>query len=285
MASSVPVWVWLPGEQDPVEAAELQVSAAGNRFAYLPAYRGLEKAVSLDPVGLRLSRRARGQVLLASDGLAGVLRDAKPSGYGADCLVAANGGAALTPLELLERGVPDGVGAIEVCQDIDRKLRWAPKGLEELGALAQALDAADPSSRAIRRLNDDMDTSAGGDRPKTTLEHDGRLGLAKMQDRNDRVAMPAREFVTMRLARASSPPAAAALSNCSAGGPCRWHNPLPSQVRGNHAWRRDPSGRAGFRLRSCPPDRRNNRSSADDPAARSVLYGPFLRAGCIGLRR
>jgi serine/threonine-protein kinase HipA len=129
-----------------------------------------------------------------------VIRDAKPAGYGADRLIA-HAGKDLSALELLERGVPDGVGAIEVCTDIDRKLAWKPKGLEELQHLAEELEAADPASRAIRRLNADLDTSAGGERPKATLAHDGRLWLAKMQDRGDRVAMPAREFVTMRLAQ------------------------------------------------------------------------------------
>lgn len=52
----------------------------------------------------------------------------------------------------------------------------------------------------MRRLNDDLDTSAGGERPKVTLVHEGRLWLVKMQARGDRQAMPAREFLTMRLA-------------------------------------------------------------------------------------
>lgn len=106
----------------------------------------------------------------------------------------------LTALELLELGVPDGVGAIEVCRDIERKLQWVPKGLDHLKAIAEELDAIAPASWAMRRLNDDMDTSAGGERPKATLVHEGRLWLAKMQDRGDRQALPAREFVTMQLA-------------------------------------------------------------------------------------
>ena len=52
----------------------------------------------------------------------------------------------------------------------------------------------------MRRLNDDLDTSAGGERPKATLVDEGRLWLVKMQARGDRQAMPVREFVTMRLA-------------------------------------------------------------------------------------
>lgn len=195
---TVPVWTWLPGSDTPVHAADLAIERAA-RFSYRPEYLDRAEALPLDPVALRLVRSARGIAVGAADGLPGVLRDAKPAGYGADRLIA-HAGRELSPLELLERGVPDGVGAVEVCTNIERKIDWKPKGLEELRPFAEALDAATPASRALRRLHEDLDTSAGGERPKATLVHDGRLWLAKMQDRGDRPAMPAREFVTMRLA-------------------------------------------------------------------------------------
>lgn len=195
---TVPVWAWLPGSDTPLHVADLAVERAA-RFNYRPDYLARGDALPLDPVALRLVRSARGIAIPAADGLPGVIRDAKPAGYGADRLIA-HAGSDLTPLELLERGVPDGVGAIEVCADIARKLDWRPKGLEELKSLAEELDGAAPASRALRWLNEDLDTSAGGERPKATLVHQGRLWLAKMQDRGDRPAMPAREFVTMRLA-------------------------------------------------------------------------------------
>lgn len=197
---AVPVWVWLPGSAEPVQAGELAGVGSGARFTYLPDYLGRADALALDPVELRLTRKKKGTVLPASDGLPGVIRDAKPAGYGADRLNA-QAGRALTALELLERGVPDGVGAIEVCHDIEAKLAWQPKALDQLQSLAEELDAAAPASRALRQLDEDLDTSAGGERPKTTLVHDGRLWLAKMQSRGDRPALPAREFVAMRLAR------------------------------------------------------------------------------------
>lgn len=194
----VPVWVWLPGSNTPLHAADIETEGLP-RFHYLPDYLQREDALALDPVELRLVRGRRGLTLNAADGLPGVIRDAKPAGYGADRLVA-QAGRDLAPLELLEQGVPDGVGAIEVCADIERKLAWTPKGLPELEAIAVELDEAAPASRALRQLNRDLDTSAGGERPKATLQHEGQLWLAKMQDRGDRTAMPAREFVTMTLA-------------------------------------------------------------------------------------
>ncbi|RYF55914.1 MAG: type II toxin-antitoxin system HipA family toxin, partial [Comamonadaceae bacterium] len=110
-------------------------------------------------------------------------------------------GADLDALQLLELGVPDGVGAVEACVDIERKLQWRPKTLVDLQHLMAQLESPAPSSRALRRLNDDLDTSAGGERPKATLSDEGCQWLVKMQARGDRPAMPAREFVTMRLAQ------------------------------------------------------------------------------------
>jgi serine/threonine-protein kinase HipA len=193
-----PVWVWLPGRDEPVHAGDL-VHADGARFIYRPDYAKSAGAVALDPVELRISRSSRGTAVLGSDGLPGVVRDAKPAGYGEDRLRAIHGDH-LDALQLLELGVPDGVGAVEACHDIERKLRWQPKGLADLQQLTEDLEAHEPSSRALRRLNDDLDTSAGGERPKATLVDDGCLWLVKMQARGDRPAMPAREFVTMRLA-------------------------------------------------------------------------------------
>ncbi|RLK38665.1 type II toxin-antitoxin system HipA family toxin [Cupriavidus plantarum] len=198
--ATVPIWTWPPGADAPVHAADLAVENASSRFRYRADYLDRADACPLDPIELRPKRSGHGIAIRGADGLPGVIRDAKPAGYGADRLVA-QAGSDLSALQLLELGVPDGVGAVEACVDIERKLAWRPKGLEELRPLAEELDAAAPSSRALRRLNEDLATSAGGERPKTTLVHDGRLWLAKMQDRGDRPALPAREFVTMELAR------------------------------------------------------------------------------------
>lgn len=198
MTVVTPVWVWLPGRSEPIRAGDL-VNGHSARFIYHPAYAKTDGALALDPVELRISRSSRGAAILGADGLPGVVRDAKPAGYGADRLQAMHGNR-LDALQLLELGVPDGVGAIEACTHIERKMQWRPKCLADLQQLTQELEAHEPASRAVRRLNDDLDTSAGGERPKATLVDDGCLWLVKMQARGDRPAMPAREFVTMRLA-------------------------------------------------------------------------------------
>lgn len=197
MMAATPVWIWLPGQSDPVRAGDLVMDGV-SRFIYAPEYLKQGGALALDPVELRLNRSSRGVAVLGFDGLPGVIRDAMPAGYGADRLKEQHGDD-LGPRQLLELGVPDGVGAVEACDALERKLEWRPITLDTLQALNTDFDAHEPSSRA---LNDHLATSAGGERPKVTVESDGRLWLAKMQARGDRPAMPAREFVTMKLASA-----------------------------------------------------------------------------------
>jgi serine/threonine-protein kinase HipA len=111
MTVVTPIWVWLPGRDEPIRAGEL-VHGHGARFIYRPDYAQAEGALALDPVELRMSRSSKGAAIRGTDGLPGVVRDAKPAGYGEDRLKAAHGDN-LDALQLLELGVPDGVGAIE----------------------------------------------------------------------------------------------------------------------------------------------------------------------------
>lgn len=199
MTMQTPVWTWLPDRTEPVLAGTLEINDGRGLFRYEQDYMGLASSRPLDPVSLRFARKKSPPPILSNGGLPGVILDATPAGYGADRLNA-RAKRQLTSLELLEQGPPDGVGGIEVCFDIERKLRWRPRALDQLLALVKNLEDDAPSSRAIRRLVDDEPTSAGGERPKVTIVHDNRLWIAKLQDRGDAPHMPAREFVVMQLA-------------------------------------------------------------------------------------
>jgi len=160
-----------------------------------------QSAGQLDPVHLRFDRRIKGIPVSINGGFPGVFVDAAPAGYGADRLKEV-AGRTLSMLEMLQLGLADGAGAIEICADIDHKLQsWKPPSLIKLLELVLELEDTAPASRAIRRLLDDESTSAGGERPKITIHHAGRLWLAKMQDRGDAPHMPAKEYVVMRLAK------------------------------------------------------------------------------------
>lgn len=197
-----PVWVWLPGRVAPVRSGILTVTSAGEgRFTYDQSYLDEVLAVPLDPIELRYQRRVRGIPVRGADGLPGVIHDASPAGYGRELLKLLHGTKIRDPLDLLELGDDDAVGAIAVCDDIERKLRLPRHKLSDLATAVAGLEATQSPSRAIRRLSGDEATSAGGDRPKITLEHEGRLWLAKMQDRNDVPHLPAKEYFCMRMAR------------------------------------------------------------------------------------
>lgn len=180
-------------------AATLELAAGRGKLRYEAAYLNMPHARALDPMALRFSRKSAGIPVLKDGGFPGVILDAMPAGYGADRLNARHA-RELSALELLELGPPDAVGAIEVCQDIERKLTWRPSDLSDLVEHVVELEESAPSSRAIRRLLDDGMTSAGGERPKVTLVHEGRLWLAKLQDRGDVPHLPAREYVVMQMA-------------------------------------------------------------------------------------
>ena len=204
MSEPTPVWVWPPSQAEPVHAASLAPDGDLYRFTYQPGYMGGPKdarsgGVPLDPVQLRL-KKGGGHV---TQGLPGVIADAKPAGYGQDRLnarLSAQYQRDLTDMELLEEGPADGVGAIEVCHDIERKLAWHAAPISQLQDELGKLEDDAPASRAMRRANGDIGTSAGGERPKSTFVDQGRLWLVKMQDRGDRQGMPAMEFLTMTLA-------------------------------------------------------------------------------------
>lgn len=195
---ATPVWMWPPKHPEPMLAATLAVDGSTGVWQFERAYAesGLPTP---DPLKLSLSRGTRPIRFSGHDGLPGVARDAMPQGYGADRIIA-QAGRHLSPTELLEMGLPDSTGALEICTAIDEKLKWRPGRSEDLEVLASELEAEDPPSRAIRRLNGDVGTSQGGEKPKTTVVHRNGLWLAKMRDRGGLRALPAREFVTMTLA-------------------------------------------------------------------------------------
>lgn len=196
---STPVWLWPAGQTEPVLAAMLAIDGATGMWRYTPEFLAADVPAP-DPIRLSTRLGTKPLRFTGADGLPGVVRDAMPQGYGADRIVAM-AGRALSLLELLERGLPDATGALEVCTQLERKLAWQPGRAEDLERLATELEEEAPPSRAIRRLNGDIGTSQGGEKPKTTVVYREALWLAKMRDRGGLSALPAREFVTMQLAK------------------------------------------------------------------------------------
>jgi serine/threonine-protein kinase HipA len=197
---SKPVWVWLPGHVQPVVCGEFTLKNGVGVFNYTDAYRALPQALALDPLHLPLTRSRRPFKETRQQGLFGVFRDASPEGFGLAMLERLRGQPLSDPLDRLEHAAGDGAGAIEVCDDLEAKLRFSPPPATALwDALAQ-LPTHRPSSLATQAVWGATGTSLGGERPKMTVLHQGQPWIAKLQEQGDPSHAPLREYAAMRVA-------------------------------------------------------------------------------------
>jgi len=196
-----PVWVWLPGQVQPTQCGEFELQGQVGRFHYSADYLKRGDAVALDPLHLPLKRSEFWTRETRQEGLFGVIRDARPEGFGLTVLENRHAREDLGNMEILELSEGDGVGALEVCDDIESKKAFKAPQLSHLLAALRDLPEERPSSQAAREVQGIYGTSLGGERPKLTVEHKGQLWIAKLQDRGDGPNNPLREYVAMTLAR------------------------------------------------------------------------------------
>lgn len=201
------VWLWLPGEIEPVVAG--RVSRAGERlvFNYGRSYLERPGAIPIHEPELPLKRG----VIAPRPGLAmaGCLRDAAPDAWGRRVIINRVLGlkgkdvdiGALDELTYLLESGSDRVGALDFqaspAQYVPRAAQSAT--LEELLAAAEKVEAGLP-------LNPDLDqalfhgSSLGGARPKGMVEDGRRKLIAKFSSSNDTYNVVKAEYVAMRLA-------------------------------------------------------------------------------------
>jgi serine/threonine-protein kinase HipA len=200
MSGTKPVWVWLPNAHEPVRCGSFTLAGGVGTFEYDDAYRSLGGAVALDPLHLPLTRSHRPVKETRQGGLFGVIRDASPEGFGLALLERLKETSLTDPLMRLEMAQGDGVGAIEVCEDIAAKMAHEPPSSQDLFDALVRLAPERPSSQAARSVKGVHGTSLGGERPKLTVMHKGQQWIAKLQDRGDPPHAPLREFAAMQVA-------------------------------------------------------------------------------------
>jgi serine/threonine-protein kinase HipA len=203
MADSVtkPVWVWPAGAVEPVRCGSFTWRAGLGEFAYDPDYMVSAGAKPLDPVNLPFSRAKRPHRETKQNGVFGVLRDASPEAYGLTLLENIVGHG-LDVMERLEVSLGDGVGAIEVCDDIQKKIDFQATPLDDFAAKLAEMPEGVAASRVVRDINGVVGTTLGGERPKMTVQRQGQLWIIKLQDRGDTPNSPLREFLAMKAAKA-----------------------------------------------------------------------------------
>ena len=207
-AVSRPVWVRTSGAVEPMRCGAFTWREGMGEFTCDRDFMASDGGTPLDPVTLPFTRALRPHSETRQKGLFGVIRDASPEGYGLSLLENIEG-RTLNSMGRLEGTLGDCVGAVEVCDDIQRKVEFAaiPLG-QSCKMLADTPEGLAPS-RVVRDLHGVVGMTLGGERPKMTLSHRGQFWIAKLQDRGDAPNSPLREYLAMRSARACGVDAAA----------------------------------------------------------------------------
>jgi serine/threonine-protein kinase HipA len=194
--SSCFVYVTLPGQTAPVTAArfELTTTRQGEplgRLVYGKSYLSRPDAVPLEPLELPLLEQTFETLQLG--GVFGALRDASPDAWGRRVIERHAGKPALTELDYLLQSPDDRAGALSFGLSArpppPRRTYNQTLELEHLQRLADAvlsLESGDGAGAAQVEELLLVGTSMGGARPKTVVEDDQGLWLAKFNRPDDR---------------------------------------------------------------------------------------------------
>jgi len=201
------VWIWMPGETQPVVAGILQRVGARLLFNYGRSYLARENAVSIYEPELPLQA---GEIPLADNLLMpGSIRDASPDAWGRRVLInrklSVKGDAAGTHdlgelTYLLESG-SDRAGALDFQTS---STRYVARGMGQ-ARLDELLRSAEQVEKGVA-LSPELDkalqhgTSLGGARPKALLTSGDKKFIAKFSMSTDIYNVVKAEYVAMRLA-------------------------------------------------------------------------------------
>ena len=175
------VWIWLPGETEPVVAGKLEAEGDKLLFAYGRSYLARENAISIYDQELPLRRGTHDPL----DGLTipGCIRDAAPNAWGRRVIINRLTGmrgpevdtADLSELTYLLESGSDRVGALDFQKS---PTEYVPR--QNTGAsYAELLDSARKVEEGTP-LTPELDmalmlgTPLGGARPKALVENSGK---------------------------------------------------------------------------------------------------------------
>jgi len=206
------VYITLPRETSGVTAGRLVLTkdrrgSTLGRFDYGGSYLSRKDAVEIDPVELKLAEGTYQTARLK--GLFGAVRDSSPDDWGRRVIERHTGKVQLDELGYLLESPDDRAGALSFGigknppapkRDFNKTIQ-----LENLQNLADALisgqlgepEAASVQVQELLLLN----TSMGGARPKTVVEDDIGLWIAKFNRPDDRWNNPKVEHAMLELAR------------------------------------------------------------------------------------
>ncbi|MFB2584942.1 type II toxin-antitoxin system HipA family toxin [Herbiconiux liukaitaii] len=197
------VWVWLPGETEPIPAGLLAPASGGLWFTYGTRYLARPEAVSLYAPELPLTDR---QFPPSGDlGMPGALRDASPDSWGRRVINSRLFGdpESTQPTELtyLLASGSNRFGAVDFQQSATEYVpRDDTATLDELQQAARLVEEGKPVPPALAAALQDG-TAIGGARPKALITDGGIQYIAKFSTSTDLYSVVGAEAAAAHLAR------------------------------------------------------------------------------------
>ena len=204
---SVFVWVWLPGETQPVVTGRITMDGGRYTFNYGASYLARKNAIPIYEPELPL-RRGRIDPLPNVE-MASCLRDGSPDAWGRRVIInrlvgpkaAERGADELNELTYLIESGSDRIGAL----DFQRSASEYVPRFSAQASYEELLEAADRVEKGLP-LTPTLDqaihhgTSIGGARPKSLIDDTERKLIAKFSSSKDVYSVVKAEFMAMRLA-------------------------------------------------------------------------------------
>lgn len=203
------VWIWLPGETQPVVAGRLDVVGDSLTFRYGKSYLERENKISIFTPELPL----KSETILPLSGLTmpGCIRDGAPDAWGRRVLINrlfGNRGRSievdeLTELTYLLESGSDRIGALDFqLSATDYEPRSTQNvTLEELMQAAELVERGTPLTPELAYALQ-HGTAIGGARPKALVVDNDRKYVAKFSSSTDIYSVVKAEFLGMKLGKA-----------------------------------------------------------------------------------
>ena len=201
------LWLYLPGETEPVVCGIVAFNGQEHVFRYARSYLQRDNAIPLAPPNCTLGSLDDEEHIL-DDELNSVIRDASPDAWGRNILLREHANAQGRhnnepgEIDFLLGAGPDRIGALDAT---DTPTHYLPKTshaapLEELLEAADRIDQGNPlDDRLDAALN--HGTSVGGARPKALLHENDEFWIAKFSSSRDSADMVGIESGGMALAK------------------------------------------------------------------------------------
>jgi len=201
------VWIWLPGETEPVVAGKLEAANGVIQFNYGKSYLQRPNSIPIYEPELPLQRGVL--PLLGDLEVPNCIRDAAPDAWGRRVIINRQLGkkgrdtdtAELDELTYLLESGSDRIGALDFQRSPSE---YVPRSGNN-ASLEELLESADRVEKGVL-LTPELDqalyhgSSIGGARPKALIEDHGTKYIAKFSSSSDTYSVVKAEYIAMRLA-------------------------------------------------------------------------------------